>query len=246
MSYPINNIGCRTLNTQNNAAIGGNLNVTGTTTLAGRLPLTNMPIGSANQILRTNSTANGAEYVSNLPAATITPGTNGQFFTTTGGVATFSTLGMAWGEAQLNMNAQNYNSAATTALTFSSLGTNQRTNGLPVFANFTQSAPGSSLLCNTTGTYAINVNIALSNAAIGSSQVGVRLLVGGVATGPLIYSTVLPSLTTGTNYISGTIYVLLAATQIISFRAERVQGTGVLTSVTTDSYITINLISTAF
>lgn len=245
MSYPYNDVGCKTISSQNGGTIGGTLACT-TLTTTNRLSLNSMPIGSANQILRTNSTANNAEYVSNLPATTITPGTNGQFFTTTGGVSTFSTLGMAWGQAQLNMNAQNYNSAATTALTFSSLGTNQKTNGLPTFVNFTQSVPGSSLLCNTTGTYAINVNIALSNAAVGSSQVGVRLLVGGVATGPLIYSTVLPTLTTGTNYISGTIYVILAATQVISFRAERVQGVGVLTSVTSDSYISINLLSTAF
>lgn len=235
-TFPYNTVSARTLNVNTVANITGTLNQTGSVSLSNGL-------GAAGNFVKRDAgptLSYQAFALTDIPA-----GAANQTFRTVAGVPTWVNVATSYYRYTMNMTSQNYNSAATTALTFNSTSSNISTNGTPLLSQFTNvgAGPFTGFTVGSTGTYKIDYTIALNNAGVGTSQVGVRLLVGGTPTGPLIYSSVLPALTTGVNIISGTYTLQLTAAASISFRAERVQGTGTLTSIANDSTITVSLVS---
>lgn len=143
----------------------------------------------------------------------------------------------------LSLTAQNYNSGVTTAVVFNALTTSSLSVGTTSFVNPFISVAGSVITIGTTGIYEVSYSIALTNAAVGSSQVGIRLVKNTFGLAPLLYSTVLPTLVSATNTINGTSIYTFNAGDTISWSAERVTGTGVLTVNTTNSFIYIKLLS---
>ena len=211
------------------------------------VPIANLPIGTANQVLVTNAGGTAATYTSTIAPARITGGTDGQTLMTNGTTSTWTNMANYYMYAAIPFtSAQDWNSGATTIITFGDMAELDYTKGTPVFDTITTTgpAPHSKFTVNYTNNsfYKFDFSVVLDNAAIGTSQVSVRLTSNGTPVGPSLYSTILPIGITGKNTITGTIIRQIAAGTYIGFQASRVQGTGAMTSNSTSSTVYVTLV----
>lgn len=216
------------------------------TTWNDTVPIANLPIGTANQVLVTNAGGTAATYTSTIAPARIAGGTDAQTLIMLGSTPTWTSTSNYWLYASIPFSVQDWNSGATTSLTFGDMTEVDYTRGTPIWETITTtgSAPYSGFTVNYTNNsiYKFDFSVVLDNAAIGTSQVSVRLTSNGTPVGPSLYSTILPIGITGKNTITGTIIRQIAAGTKIGFQASRVQGTGAMTSNSASSYVHVTLV----
>ena len=216
-----------------------NVTVGTTLTFPNRVTTSNLPTGTANQVLVTN--AGGLPVYGSIPAGSIAGGLNEQSMWNVAGVSTWRNRSFRYGIYNFRFTAQNWNSAATTALTYSAQSSSSQTFGTTSFTNFTESVVGTSLLCNTTATYMVNMYCCLTNGGLGTSAVRFNILVNGVVTGGG------PCETIGigeTRTICGSFPITISAGAVVSFQATRVSGTSALTADATNNSFAITLVQT--
>lgn len=235
-SFLYNDVACRNLNVNTVANISGTWNQTGSVSLSNGL-------GAANNFVKRNAgptLSYVAFALSDIPA-----GAANQTLRTVAGVPGWASVATSYYRYTMNMTSQDYNSGATTALTFNSVSNNISTNGTPLLSQFANvgAGPFTGFTVGSTGIYRVNYTIALNCTSTGVNQIGVRLLINGTPVGPLIYSSILPVGISGVVTVSGSSTVSLTAANSVSFRAERVQGTDAITSIAADSIIDVSLLS---
>lgn len=204
---------------------------------------------STYQSLNANAATIGTLTLTNkLPVTSVANGTDGQTLMVSGTTNTWTSVSNYYMYAGIPFTSgQDWNGASTVNLTFGNIAELDYTVGTPLFVpiSTTGSAPYSNFTVNYTNNsyYRFDFACQLDNAAIGSAQIAIRLVVNGTPTGGLLYSTVLPTLVTGKNTIYGTIIRQIAAGTTIGFQASRVQGTGALTpSVSSTCVVYVTLV----
>lgn len=216
-----------------------NVTVGTTLTFPNRIATSNLPTGTANLVLVTN--AGGLPVYSNIRADNISGGLNEQSLWNSAGVSTWRSRSFRYGIYSFRFNVQDWNSGATTALTYSGQSSASQTYGTTTFTNFTESVVGTSLLCNTTATYMVNMYCCLTNGGLGSAAVRFNILINGVVTGGG------PCETIGlgeTKAISGSFPITISAGAVVSFQATRLSGTSSLTVDGINSSFSITLVQT--
>lgn len=214
-----------------------NITVGTTLTFPNRCTINNMPTGTASQVLITN--ASGQPVYGSIPSGTISGGNNEQSMWNVSGVSTWQSRSFRFGIMFAKFTSQNWNSGATTALTFSNITLNSQTFGPNTFTNLSSLVAGSSFTCNTSGYYLISVFCCLSNGGIGTSSVRFNVLINGLVTNPG------PCIQLGlgaTGSITASFPLLISAGQTIEFRSSRMAGTDILTSDANNNSIAITLL----
>lgn len=214
--------------------------IVGTTlTFPNRIASSNLPTGGASLVLTTN--AGGLPVYSNIAASNISGGINEQSMWNVAGVSTWRSRSFRYGVYYFKFTSQNWNQAATTALTYASQSSVSQSYGTNTFTNFTESVVGTSLLCNTTAIYSINMYCNLTNTGLGASSVRFNILLNGVVfTGG-------PSALVGlgeSRDICGSFVVTIPAGTVVSFRATRLTGTSALLSDANNNSFSITLLQT--
>ena len=195
--------------------------------------------GTTGQFIKKTGAATQA-FV-NIVAADVTGGTNEQSLWNIAGTSSWQNRSFRYGIFRGRFTAQNWNSAATTALTYNNELFSSRSYGTSAFTNLTDSVAGTSLLCNTAGTYLVQMFCCLTNGGIGTSSVRFNVLVNGVVSGGG------PCLSLGLGGV-GTINcvfpITLAAADVLTFRSTRLTGTDALTADATNNSLCITLMDT--
>lgn len=224
------------------------LNATGVSTISIANILGNLQIsgisGSVGQtIVKTSATTQAWGQV---PVNGITAGANDQWLVTSSGVAQWVNGTNRYLYNALQFSTQNWNSAAVTSLTFASASASVLKFGTTNITNITLTGgpPATAFTINTAGFYNFELTGALSNAAVGTSQVFFRMIVNGVNLPRLIYCSIIPTGTTGFNAISGSISVSLNAGDVIQLRSVRSTGTGTLTCTSGNTFLYVTLLNT--
>lgn len=221
-----------------------NVTVGTTLTFPNRATISNMPTGTANRVLATN--VSGIPSYSTLPVASITPGTDQQSFITN--VATPSWVSRSWryGYVKMFPDAQNWNSGATTSITFTGFTGSSTSLGTTPYTNITQLVAGQSLTTGSATTYIMSVQATLTNTDLLSPST-IRfdfLVAGSVIAGSVSPTFTIPANTTQTVYGTSSPFSIPAA-QTITFRAARVSGTSVINCDPTNSVITVQVVATS-
>ena len=194
------------------------------------------------------SNSDTAAWQSTIPITSIGHGTNNQTLRTVGTTPTWVTTANRYMFATINFTSlQNWNSGATTSLTFDNINQQaSNSTGTPAFTpiSTTGVAPFSFFTANGSGFnfYKFDFSCTLNQSApANTSQVSVRLVVNGVADSlPRLYSTVGGTVTT----ISGTIIRGLLAGQTVGFQADRLSGTDTLLANVGSCNVIVTLVDT--
>lgn len=216
-----------------------NVTVSSTLSFPNRVGTSNLPTGAANQVLITNGS--GLPVYGNVPQGAIGNGSTEQSMWWVGGVSSWQSRSFRQNIAFAKFTSQNWNSGATTALTYTGTTLSTNSYGPATYTGISNSVPGTSFLINTSAYYRINMFCCLTNSGAGTSVVRFNVLVGGIPTGPG------PIIQLGAGEvgtISCTFPLLITATSVVSFQATRISGTDTLTSDALNNSISITLQST--
>ena len=228
--------GTETVNTlavTNNATIGGTLAVTGRLT-----GVSSLPTGAANAVLTTDGSG-VPSYTTTIPSSGVQGGSNNSSFWTV--IATPTWLNRSWGYALANYSIplQNLNAAATNAVTFAVASTVNLSYGTNTVSQPTYAT--NSLTINTSGFYCFYVSIMMNGGGVNGTSMNFQIFVNGVTTGNKLYNAV--SVSGGVSPISGTIILNLTNGNVVTFRAIRVSGTGVMNTIAADSVVSLSYLN---
>jgi len=215
------------------------VNVNTSLTFPNRITTSNLPSGTANSILTTDGSGLPS-YTTTLAPARLTAGASEQSLWTVAGVPQWRNYSSRYGFVNIAFQAQDWNAAATNALSFNSIASAFSTFGPNTFTNISVQTPSTTLLCNTSAYYRFSLVTSLSNGGIATSAVRFNVLINGVVAAPG------PAITLGigeTSSLTASIVLLVAATQTITFRSTRLSGTSALTNDNTNSLLSIELVT---
>ena len=208
-------------------------------TFPNRITTSNMPSGTANSILTTDGSGLPS-YSTSLQVARLFPGSSEQSLWTVGGVPQWRNYSSRYGLVTIAFQAQDWNAAATNALSFNSIASAFSTYGPNTFTNISVQTPSTTLLCNSSAYYRFSLVTSLSNSGIDTVNTRFNVLINGVAAapGPAI------SVPIGqTQSLCASIVLLVAQGQTITFRSTRISGTSALTNDNTNSLLAIELVT---
>lgn len=217
--------------TTDNCTIATNL------TFPNRININNVPTGAANSVLISN--AGGLPVYGNIGAGNVGGGLNEQSLWNSAGTSTWLSRSFRYGYFRVNFSSQDWNSASTTALTFSSNNSASVSFGTSTFTNISQQTAGTTLQCNTVGVYEFCISACLSNGGVAASSIRFNVLVNGNPSG------IGPCITLGigeTGTIASSLMISLALNDLITFRSTRLSGTSALTADNNNSQISIKMV----